>query len=317
MNKMIASTSRASRLSVHVSKLGPGTGCQDVGKKRLEVGSGSDIARNPQHHDISKGTRLCLRLQARGASAWTINIILAFARNTQCYNRFSCVTRRASISCGAIAATPTSAIFFTNLTNFASTKQQQKPARQPPLASPTRTNLRPIHRAHITRPQFFPPPFIPSLIMFFRRRSRANSYIDNDPPSRSQSYDDYEKHDKQPESSRNSQPVTSPTEEKEMYPRQSAPQETYSRGMQNGGHNAMPAMGNPTPPLTAGMTGVKPEPMPDLLAQAFNQAVRPYTEKIEQLESQLAEMQAWVEQLEHQRAEVHSWIDKRGLRPGM
>lgn len=102
-----------------------------------------------------------------------------------------------------------------------------------------------------------------------------------------------------------------------MYPRQSAPQETYSRGMQNGGHNAMPAMGNPTPPLTAGMTGVKPEPMPDLLAQAFNQAVRPYTEKIEQLESQLAEMQAWVEQLEHQRAEVHSWIDKRGLRPGM
>jgi phage-related minor tail protein len=63
-------------------------------------------------------------------------------------------------------------------------------------------------------------------------------------------------------------------------------------------------------------SAMKAEPMPDLLAQAFNQAVRPYTEKIEQLESQLADMQSWVEQLEQQRAEVHSWIDKRGLRPG-
>lgn len=62
-------------------------------------------------------------------------------------------------------------------------------------------------------------------------------------------------------------------------------------------------------------TPTKTEPMPDLLAQAFNQAVRPYTERIEQLENQLADMQAWVEQLELQRAEVHSWIDKRGLRP--
>lgn len=59
----------------------------------------------------------------------------------------------------------------------------------------------------------------------------------------------------------------------------------------------------------------KTEPMPDLLAQAFNQAIRPYTEKIEQLESQLADMQSWVEQLEQQRSEVYSWIDKRGLRP--
>jgi len=56
--------------------------------------------------------------------------------------------------------------------------------------------------------------------------------------------------------------------------------------------------------------------MPDLITAAFNQAVQPYTEKIEQLESQLADMQAWVDQLEQQRAEVHNWIDKRGLRPG-
>ena len=64
------------------------------------------------------------------------------------------------------------------------------------------------------------------------------------------------------------------------------------------------------------MGGGQPEPMPDLLAQAFNQAIRPYTEKIEQLETQLNDMQAWIDQLEQQRAEVHGWIDKRGLRPG-
>jgi prefoldin subunit 5 len=57
--------------------------------------------------------------------------------------------------------------------------------------------------------------------------------------------------------------------------------------------------------------------MPDLLHQAFNQAILPYTEKIQALEHQLADMQAWVDQLEQQRAEVHGWIDKRGLRPGM
>jgi hypothetical protein len=144
---------------------------------------------------------------------------------------------------------------------------------------------------------------------FFKRRSRANSYID-DAPQRSKSYDDY---DDRPSSSRNAPPVTSPTtDEKDMYPRQAAPQEAYAPGLQNGGHNAMPTMANSTPTLSNG----KSEPMPDLLAQAFNQAVRPYTEKIEQLQNQLADLQAWVEQLEQQRAEVHGWIDKRGLRPG-
>ena len=161
--------------------------------------------------------------------------------------------------------------------------------------------------------------------MFFKRRSRANSYIEPEPAPRSQSYDDYDS--KRPDSSRNSQQqqqqqqqqqppppaVSSPTDEKEMYPRPQAPQDAYSRGISNG-HNvaATPAM-QPAPALSSG----KIEPMPDMLAQAFNQAVRPYTERIEQLESQLAEVQSWVEQLEQQRAEVHSWIDKRGLRPGV
>jgi hypothetical protein len=155
--------------------------------------------------------------------------------------------------------------------------------------------------------------------MFFKRRSRANSYIE-ETPQRSQSYDNNQEYDQRPDSSRKSQQqqppptVASPTDDKDMYPRSQAPQDAYSRGLSNG-HNAaaVPHMAQSNPQLQSG----KIEPMPDMLAQAFNQAVRPYSERIEQLESQLAEAQGWVEQLEQQRAEVHSWIDKRGLRPGM
>lgn len=152
--------------------------------------------------------------------------------------------------------------------------------------------------------------------MFFKRRSRANSYIDNDQPPRSQSYDDYDA--PRPDSSRahqQQQQVTSPIDDKDaMYSRQSAPQDSYAPGMSSSApqHSSMPQMSGATPPMSA---GIKAEPMPDLLAQAFNQAVRPYTEKIDQLQAQVADLQAWVEQLEQQRAEVHSWIDKRGLRP--
>jgi hypothetical protein len=153
--------------------------------------------------------------------------------------------------------------------------------------------------------------------MFFKRRSRANSYIE-ETPQRSQSYDAQE-FDQRPDSSRKSQQqqrpptITSPTDDTEMYPRPQAPQDAYPRGLPNG-HNAaaVPNMAQSNPQLTSG----KIEPMPDMLAQAFNQAIRPYSERIAELESQLLETQGWVEQLEQQRAEVHSWIDKRGLRPG-
>lgn len=60
----------------------------------------------------------------------------------------------------------------------------------------------------------------------------------------------------------------------------------------------------------------KHEPAPNLLVEAFNQAVRPYTEKIEGLESEIADLKAYIDSLERQRNEVHAWIDKRGLRPG-
>jgi len=159
---------------------------------------------------------------------------------------------------------------------------------------------------------------------FFKRlsRTRTDSYVEDYGDNK---YRD-EKYEARPTSSRrtNSQPTTpatalAPTEpdSKDMYSRQQGPQEAYgaTRGIPNGvngstGHNALPPM-NPVP-----MAPIKAEPMPDLLTRAFNEAVRPYSDKIEQLESQLADLQSYVEQMEQQRAEVHSWIDKRGLRPG-
>ena len=55
---------------------------------------------------------------------------------------------------------------------------------------------------------------------------------------------------------------------------------------------------------------------PDLLTRAFNEAIRPYTEKIELLEGELQDMQDFMRSQEQQRAEIFAWIDKRGLRPG-
>ncbi|KAF2223909.1 hypothetical protein BDZ85DRAFT_197308 [Elsinoe ampelina] len=57
------------------------------------------------------------------------------------------------------------------------------------------------------------------------------------------------------------------------------------------------------------------EAAPDLLTRAFNEAIRPYTNKLEEMELELGDLRAYVEQLEAQRKEVHAWIDKRGLRP--
>lgn len=59
------------------------------------------------------------------------------------------------------------------------------------------------------------------------------------------------------------------------------------------------------------------EPTPDPLARAFNDAIKPYLDQIEQLDRQMAEMHLRIQQLEDERTEIHSWIDKRGFRPGM
>ena len=57
-------------------------------------------------------------------------------------------------------------------------------------------------------------------------------------------------------------------------------------------------------------------PAPDPLAKAFNDAIKPYIEQIENLRNELEDMAVQVQQLEDERADMHAWIDKRGLRAG-
>lgn len=59
------------------------------------------------------------------------------------------------------------------------------------------------------------------------------------------------------------------------------------------------------------------EPTPDPLTRAFNEAIKPYVDQIEQLDRQMTDMHLRIQQLEDERTEIHSWIDKRGFRPGM
>ena len=103
-----------------------------------------------------------------------------------------------------------------------------------------------------------------------------------------------------------------------MYPRQSQPTEVqdgiYStRGTMSNGNGYGPSSGG----YDSGMPSQKMDnmPAPDLLTQAFNQALRPHMDKVDTLESEIADLRAYIDQLEAQRGEVHAWIDKRGLRP--
>jgi hypothetical protein len=163
--------------------------------------------------------------------------------------------------------------------------------------------------------------------MFFKRLSRgsrSNSYV-NDDDNYEQPRDKYNSQQDSPRQSlsqHNTFPPTgsvSPTKDTQrpesqdkMYPHSQAPADPYARPQPNGvsGRNSIAAEN------ASISTPIKVEAAPDLLTRAFNEAVRPFSDKIENLEGQVADLQAWVEQLEQQRAEVHSWIDKRGLRPG-
>ena len=58
------------------------------------------------------------------------------------------------------------------------------------------------------------------------------------------------------------------------------------------------------------------EPTPDPLAKAFNEAIRPYQEQIDDLKNKLEDNIYQLQQLEDERADMHAWIDKRGLRAG-
>ncbi|KAK0950570.1 hypothetical protein LTR91_025576 [Friedmanniomyces endolithicus] len=183
--------------------------------------------------------------------------------------------------------------------------------------------------------------------MFFKRlsssRSRSNSqsYIDNqytqpsprDSKANSASYDDEkyavagEPENQRPSSSRqqsNQQASQFENKETGMYARQNQPTEV------SGGQYASPPVSAGGPRGHGGASngygsydsgapaprGDTREPAPDLLLLAFNQALRPYTDKVENLESEIADLRAYIDQLESQRGDVHAWIDKRGLRPG-
>lgn len=63
-------------------------------------------------------------------------------------------------------------------------------------------------------------------------------------------------------------------------------------------------------------TSATMEPTPDPLTKAFNDAIRPYLEQIDDLKNKLEDTTYQLHQLEDERADMHAWIDKRGLRAG-
>ena len=166
--------------------------------------------------------------------------------------------------------------------------------------------------------------------MFFKRlsRSRSNSqsYVDdgyrNDSKANSAYDEKYNQQD--PDSlpaSRSLDHERPQSKDANMYnARQPAPQDAAyaSPPMTSSGPHRSQSNGyghgggfDGAPPPSA-----KAEPLPDLLTQAFNSALRPYNEKVDNLESEIADLRAYIDQLEAQRNDIHAWIDKRGLRPG-
>lgn len=151
----------------------------------------------------------------------------------------------------------------------------------------------------------------------YRNDSKANSaydekyaHADRDPsdtlPPSSRSIDDARPHSKDATMYNNRQPSAQDAQ-------YASPPMTSSgshRGQTNGyaqGHGGFDG----APPPSA-----KAEPLPDLLTQAFNTALKPYNDKVDNLENEIADLRAYIDQLEAQRNDIHAWIDKRGLRPG-
>jgi hypothetical protein len=168
--------------------------------------------------------------------------------------------------------------------------------------------------------------------MFFKRlsRSRSNSqsYVDdsyrNDSKANSQYDDKYsqdrENPDSLPPSSRSLDHERPQSKEANMAYNNRPQDATYAsppmtsagpHRAQSNGHYGHGGGFDGAPPPQA-----KAEPLPDLLTQAFNTALRPYNEKVDNLESEIADLRAYIDQLEAQRNDIHAWIDKRGLRPG-
>ena len=116
-----------------------------------------------------------------------------------------------------------------------------------------------------------------------------------------------------------------------MYPRQGQPTEVVSPQSMGGAYASPPmSAGGPRRDGSGGLSngygsgappqrtsGQNMDAAPDLLMQAFNTALRPYHDKVDTLETEVADLRAYIDRLEQQQADVHAWIDKRGLRPGM
>lgn len=187
-------------------------------------------------------------------------------------------------------------------------------------------------------------------------RSRSNSYVDEDydennqgptspgarpgnydpnrPPS-SWKYDDpqYQDQNSEPPFERQQRSLDGQSDGK-MYSTPDSQQMPYrnARTSQSGSGTGMmtgrssrdgfvdiPSMSQQLPPSVSGTKNVQQiqhTQAPDLLTQAFNAAIAPFSEKIEGLEEQVRDLQAFVDQLEQQRLDIFAWIDKRGLRPG-
>ena len=58
-------------------------------------------------------------------------------------------------------------------------------------------------------------------------------------------------------------------------------------------------------------------PAPDMLTRAFNEALKPYTERINLMQADIDAANAEINKLESEKAALHNWIDKRGLRPDL
>jgi hypothetical protein len=169
--------------------------------------------------------------------------------------------------------------------------------------------------------------------MFFKRlsRSRSNSqsYVDdyrnerNDSKANSAYDEKYAQGDRDinEPSSRSIDHERPQSKDASMYNRQPAPQDNQyasppmtsssSHRAQSNGYGQGHGGFDSAPPPSA-----KAEPLPDLLTQAFNTALKPYNDKVDNLENEIADLRAYIDQLEAQRNDIHAWIDKRGLRPG-
>lgn len=107
-----------------------------------------------------------------------------------------------------------------------------------------------------------------------------------------------------------------------MYARQAQPTEVYGSPPMSATANAPPMTNGYSSQRGAYQDDLPPQKTsqqiaaPDLLMQAFNQALRPHMDKVDTLEAEIQDLRAYIEQLEQQRGDVHAWIDKRGLRPG-